>query len=331
MAVCYKETYSYMKSIGFVISHKENEERRALLPSHAILLDENIRRNIFVESGYSENMGVSDVEYSKIGINIVNRLEALSCDIICDPKIGDAEYLENLHEGQTIFGWVHAVQNRDITDRIINSKLSAIAWEDMFELGRHVFFRNNEIAGEAAIMHAFLLHGIFPYDAKVAVIGNGNVARGAMRILVSLGADITQYTRKTEKMLIKEMGQYDVIVNCLLWDTTRKDHIINRSDLSSLKKGCLIVDISCDRAGAIETSVPTTIENPMYVVDGVTHYVVDHTPSIFYRTISNSLSEIVCKYIPELLTGDWSGTISNALCIENGSIIDRRINLFQNR
>lgn len=320
-----------MKTVGFVKSHKENEQRRALLPEHVNSLPKEILQNIYIEEGYAANMGINDDEFSSLGIKVVSREDALLCDIICDPKIGDAEYLNSLHEGQTIFGWVHAVQNRDITDKIINSGLTAVAWEDMNDLGRHIFWRNNEIAGEAAIMHAFSLYGFFPYEAKVAVIGNGNVARGAMRILVSLGAEIMQYTRKTEKMFVREMGDYDVIVNCLLWDTHRKDHIINRSDLSKLKKGGMIIDISCDRAGAVETSIPTTIDNPTYEVDGILHYVVDHTPSIFYRTISRSLSEIVCTYLPELMTDNIGKTLSGAICIEKGVIRDSRIIDFQNR
>lgn len=258
-------------------------------------------------------------------------MKFLKKDILVDPKIGDGEYLDNLRQGQIIFGWVHAVQNRDIADKIINNKATAIAWEDMYHSGRHTFWRNNEIAGEAAIMHAYSLHGIFPYETKVALIGTGNVARGAYRILVSLGADVVQYNRRSEKLFIEEMDQFDVIVNALLWDTSRKDHIINKEDLKKLKHGALIIDISCDRAGAIETSIPTTIENPTYVVDGVTHYVVDHTPSIFFKTISRSLSEIVVDNLPMIMTGELSDELISATAIRDGEIIDRRIIDFQGR
>ena len=92
-----------------------------------------------------------------------------------------------------------------------------------------------------------------------------------------------------------------MIINAILWDTTRKDHIIYRSDLKRMKRGSIIIDISCDRNGGIETSVPTTIENPIYVVDGVAHYVVDHTPSLFYKTTSGSLSEVFVQYIDNLI------------------------------
>ena len=317
-----------MKTIGFPISHKENEKRRAIIPRDLALI-----KNcdyIYIEQGYGDVLGYSDADYQQYGVHISTREEVLKQDIICDPKIGDAEYLNTLHN-QVIFGWVHAVQNRDVTDVILQQKLTAIAWEDMFEGGRHLFWRNNEIAGEAALCHAYLLHGIFPYNTKVAVIGRGNVARGALRTLNFMGADVVVYDRHTEKLLSKEIGEYDVIVNALLWDTTRKDHIIYREDLQRMKKGAMIIDVSCDRAGAIETSVPTTLENPTYVVDGITHYVVDHTPSLFYKTTSECISEVVCRFIDNLVERSDNTILTKALSIQDGTIIDQRIVEFQNR
>lgn len=318
-----------MKTIGFVISHKENEYRRALLPYD--LMKVKNTSSVYIEQGYGDVVGYTDDDYRKYGVNICSRDVALRQDVICDPKIGDAEYLELLTQGQTIFGWIHAVQNKDITDKIINAGLTAITWEDMYYKGRHVFWRNNEIAGEAAIMHAYSLHGIFPYDTKVAIIGNGNTARGAYRILASLGAEIVQYNRKTEYLLREEIGNYDVIVNAVLWDTKREDHIIYKEDLKRMKRNALIIDISCDRNGGIETSIPTTIENPVYEVDGIVHYVVDHTPSLFYRTISKSLSAICSGYIDMLVEDRFDDVLKRAVAIKSGSIVDERINLFQKR
>jgi len=174
-------------TIGFPISMKENENRRALIPSDII----NIKNKscVYIENGYGIKLGYEDREYCKFGVNVCNRDEVLRKNIICDPKIGDADYL-NILKNQIIFGWVHAVQNKKITDVLVKNKITAYAWEDMFEDGRHVFYRNNEIAGEAAIMHAYLLHGLFPYDTKVAIIGRGNIARGAIKIHSNVGADI---------------------------------------------------------------------------------------------------------------------------------------------
>ena len=320
-----------MKTVGFVISHKENENRRALVPEDISKVKN--KHLLFIEKGYGDVLGFTDEDYILQGIGgVCSREEILKKDIICDPKVGDAEYLEQLHE-QTIFGWIHAVQNRDITDKIINAKLTAYAWEDMFEMGRHVFWRNNEIAGEAAIMHAYLLHGIFPYNTKVAVLGRGNTARGAIRMLNDMGAQVCTYDRKTEKLFQKELGQFDVVVNSILWDTTRKDHIIYREDLKRMKPGAMIVDISCDRAGAVETSIPTTIENPDYIIDGIRHYVVDHTPSLFYKSTSFSISKVVVSFLDYLISDCdiEEKTLNESLIIEDGMIVDQRIIDFQKR
>ena len=317
-----------MKTIGLPISRKENEFRRAVVPEH--LAHVQYCEQLYFEKGYGEVLGFSDRDYEKYGAHIITRDEVLTKDIICDAKIGDAYYLGDLHD-QTIFGWVHLVQNRDITDTVLQGRLTAYCWEDMYEKGRHSFWRNNEMAGEAAIMHAFRCYGEMPYNTRVALIGRGNVANGALRILTCLGADVTIYNRKTEQLLRDELERYDVIVNALLWDTSRKDHIIYREDLRRLKQNALIIDVSCDRAGAIETSIPTTIEQPTYMVDGVMHYVVDHTPSLFFKTASKGISEEVCKYLDQLVLDKPGKVLMDSMGVRNGEIIDQRIIDFQGR
>ncbi|MGN1443039.1 MAG: N(5)-(carboxyethyl)ornithine synthase [Acutalibacteraceae bacterium] len=318
-----------MKAVGFPISHKENENRRAIIPEHIKLMKSP--ESLYFEKGYGEILGIDDSEYSNLGCRICSREEALSKQIICDPKIGDADYLESLKPGQTIFGWVHATQNKDITDKIIKNAVTAYAWEKMFYNGRHVFWRNNELAGEAAVMHAFQCFGIMPYETKVAVIGKGNTARGVVKILNMLGADTFQYDRRTEKLFKEEIGKYDIVINCVLWDVTRKDHIIAREDLKRMKKNSMIIDVSCDRHGAVESSEPTTIENPTYIVDGIVHYVVDHTPALYYKTFSKDNSETVYPYIEQLMTDKPDKVLQSALIIKDGIIIDEEINRFQRR
>lgn len=317
-----------MRTIGFVISHKEQENRRALLPEHL----KNIRNtsHIYLESGYGEVLGFSDEEYAKAGAHICPRQEAMTCDIICDPKAGDGEYLSELHN-QTVFGWMHVVQNKDVTDKVIASGLTAYAWEDMFDGKQHIFWRNNELAGKAAVTHACLCHGALPEHAKAAILGKGNTARGALTALQSMGAEITVYGRENEALFRSDLPIYDIIVNAILWDTRRKDHIIYREDLKRMMKGALIIDISCDRAGGVETSIPTTISKPIYSVEGITHYVVDNTPSLFYKTASKYISEVVSMYCDDLIEGKDNLILQNAKCIEKGHIIDQRINEFQHR
>ncbi|MDU2201797.1 MAG: N(5)-(carboxyethyl)ornithine synthase [Anaerococcus hydrogenalis] len=318
-----------LRTIGFPISHKENEFRRVIVPK-------DIKRMkhpeyLYFEKNYGGVLGIDDKEYEDIGCKILSHEEVLNMDAVCDPKIGDADYLENLKEGQIIFGWIHATQNIDITDKLISKKLSAFAWEKMYEEGRHIFWHNNELAGEAAIMHAFQCYGKMPYGCKVAVIGKGNTARGAIKVLHMLGAQVVQYDRHTEKLLSREIEKYDVIVNCILWDVKRDDHIIYKKDLKRMKKNSMIIDVSCDKNGGIETSIPTTIENPTYKVEGILHYVVDHTPSIFYKTFTLNNSKIIYKFLDEIIENKYDKVMKDALIVENGKILDEEINIYQER
>lgn len=86
-----------MKTIGFPISHKENENRRAIIPEHIIYMEHP--ENLFFQKGYGEVLGIDDDMYVKCGCHICTREECLNRDIICDPKIGDAEYLNVLNVG----------------------------------------------------------------------------------------------------------------------------------------------------------------------------------------------------------------------------------------
>ena len=127
------------------------------------------------------------------------------------------------------------------------------------------------------------------------------------------------------------MTAFDVIVTAILWDTSRKDHLIYQTDLERFKPGTLIIDVSCDENGAVETTVPTTLENPIYEINSVIHYAVDHTPTIFYRSTSSAISKETYKYIDDLVEGRPNVILKNALIVEQGRIIDERINQFQNR
>lgn len=315
---------SVMKMIGLPISHKENENRRALIPSDAAKVSHP--ECLLIERGYGDILGFTDDDYLNAGAKIGSRDEVLACPIICDPKIGDAEYLPSLRN-QAIFGWIHVDLHHELADVIKAGRLSAYAWEMMYEGGRHVFWRNNEIAGEAAIAHAYLCHGVFPSATKVALLGRGNAARGALRSLYTMGAEVRQYDRHTESLLRDELQEYDVVVNAVLWDQMRDDHVIYRTDLKRMKRGSMIIDISCDRAGAIETSVPTSIDAPTYVVDGIVHYAVDHTPALFYKSTTDAISSVLPRYLDGLIAGGWCGNLS-ACIARDGIIVNETIKGF---
>ena len=280
---------------------------------------------LFFEEGYGVDLGYSDEEYTTCGVNIVSREEALKCDAIVDVKLGDADYFEELHPGKLLIGWAHAVQDVKFTDAVLAGNHTVIAWEEMFEDGRYIFYRNREIAGEAAIIQAYQYCGKMPYETTVAILGNGYTAKGALRILHGLGAEVDVYRRDLESLFKRKMNEYDVLVNCVMWDTSRTDRIIYKKDLKKLKKGAMIVDVSCNPNLEIETSRPTSIDDPVYKVDGITHYAVDNTPAMFPSTVTKILSEEFSKIVDMISEGNWSDMVRDAIIINKGHILDEAI------
>jgi N5-(carboxyethyl)ornithine synthase len=107
--------------------------------------------------------------------------------------------------------------------------------------------------------------------------------------------------------------------------------VISLEDLRRMKPGSMIVDVSCDRHGGIESCVPTTIEAPTYYAEGILHYAVDHTPSLYYKTFTSNNSNVLYPYIEELILGVPGKVLQDSLIIERGIIVDQQINIYQNR
>ena len=316
-----------MKQIGFLIPKKNCEKMRALLPKHL----SNVKHvgHLVFEDGYGQALGLSDRDYIQAGAKIAPRNSIYECPVICNPKLTVQD--ASLADGKTLFGWIHAVQGRQMTDLLVSHSMTAIAWEEMYEGNRYLFWRNREIAGEAAVLHAFQIWGRFPYESKVAIIGRGMVATGAIRVLERLGCPVTIYNRETSPQLRFELDRYDVIVNAVLWDVFQKDHLIYREDLKKMRAGSMIIDISCDEAMGIESSRPTTVDDPVYYEDGVLHYAVDNTPTVFYMSGVDAISAAVCHHIDPLIEGRTDVVLEKATIIQDGNILDQRIIDFQGR
>jgi len=313
--------------LGFPIPEKQDERRRALLP-HDLegVPDASL---LMFQRGYGDTLGYNDEAYELHGARVAERGEVDECPIICDPKpVLTAGYFR---PGKTLFGWIHAVQGRRITDVLLSNRMTAIAWEEMFEEGRHSFWRNNEISGEAAVAHAFLQLGRVPYGCTVAIIGKGNVARGAIRAVERAGCTVMVYDRRTSPLLRTEIAKYDVIINAVLWDVFRTDHLVYEEDLERMKPGSMIIDISCDEGMGIETSRPTSIADPVYYHRGVLHYAVDHTPALYFRTATESISRVVARFVSDLSGGCDNPVLRKATIIRDGRILDERITRYQHR
>jgi len=318
-----------MRNIGFVISGKENERRRAVLPHHLVKVRH--RSNLIFERGYGLPFGIPDEAFEAMGCKVMDRDAVYEMDVICNPKAPEPNERDRFRKGQTLFGWMHAVQGRATVDLLLDKKMTAVAWEDMFVGGRHCYWRNNEIAGEAAILHAANYLGRLLDGTRAAVIGTGNCARGAIRSLGRLGSTVQVYDRESISLLRDELPEFDLVVNAVLWDVFRKDHIIYRSDVARMRRNAMIIDISCDEAMGIETSRPTSISDPIYIVDDVIHYVVDHTPSLYFQSATDAIGEVTARFLDVLVEETSDACLDAATVVRDGQIIDERISRFQER
>lgn len=179
-----------MKTMGFVNSRKENEKRFALLPQDlADSLD--LASNLCFETGYGARLGIPDAQYQETGAHIVSRDNILqSCDIICDVKAGDAEYLNRLADGRTIFGWVHPHVSGELRQTLLKKRFSVYAWEEMMEQGilkqhgERIEMQYQSAAACGVVVPATALRSIPPMEVPVCYGG-----------VVLFVIDVQQYER----------------------------------------------------------------------------------------------------------------------------------------
>ncbi|NQT57431.1 MAG: NAD(P) transhydrogenase subunit alpha [Bacteroidetes bacterium] len=360
-------------------SRKEDERRLPIHPEHFIRLPEQVRRQLIFEEGYGIPFGITDSEISDQSGGVTTRHELLAGIgnvILPKPVLKD---LEELCEGGILWGYPHCVQQRSHTQAAIDRKQTLIAFEDMFvwspsgQMGRHTFYKNNEMAGYCAVLHALQLKGIdghYGNQRKVVIFSFGAVSRGAIYALKARGfRDITiciqrpdhevreevlacHYVRIREgnegeariwvvehdgsgRPLIDLLNESEIIVNGTLQEPDHPILFVTKDELSYLKPGCLIIDISCDEGMGFFFAKPTSFKNPLFKIGQVDYYAVDHTPSYLWESASRAISAALIVHLPTVLAGyeSWqkNETIRQAVNIDAGVIQKPDIISFQNR
>ncbi len=369
-----------MLKLGVIgTSKKENERRIPIHPDHFPRLPEQIRRQLVFEQGYGTLFGMTDAEIASQTGGTATRHELLAdlgAVVLPKPVLED---LEALREGGILWGWPHCVQQRALTQVAIERKQTLIAFEEMFvwgpdgHVGRHTFYKNNELAGYCAVLHALQLKGIdghYGNQRKTVIISFGAVSRGAIYALKARGfRDITiciqrpdhevreevldcHYVRirrgeegearllvvehdGAERPFLDLLGEADIIVNGIFQDPDHPLMFVTEDEISSLKRDCLIVDVSCDEGMGFPFAKPTTFEEPMFKVGTIDYYAVDHTPSYLWESASRSISAALIVHLPTVLAGreSWheNETIRRAVVIDKGVIQKPEILSFQGR
>lgn len=177
-------------------ARKPDERRLPIHPAHLERIDADLRARMVVERGYGTRFGVGDEEIEPLVGAMADRAEVIArADVVLLPKPQVAD-LEQLRDGQTLWGWPHCVQDRAITQLAIDKGLTLIAWEAMNHwrsdggFGLHVFHKNNELAGYCSVLHSLQLCGStgdYGRRLSAVVIGFGATARGAVTALNAFG------------------------------------------------------------------------------------------------------------------------------------------------
>ncbi|MCR8924415.1 N(5)-(carboxyethyl)ornithine synthase [Dasania sp. GY-MA-18] len=334
--------------IGVIGSSRKVDERRfPIHPEHLSRIPEALRRQLIFEEGYGAPFGISDSDIAALTGGIATRhqlLADLDTVIITKPVLAD---LQELREGATLWGYVHCVQQLDITQAALDRKQTLIAFEDMFiwspngYIGRHTFYKNNEMAGYCAVIHALQLKGIdghYGNQRKTIIFSFGAVSRGAIYALKAHGfRDITICIQRPEHEVREEVldctyvrvrtgnegearmivvdhdgstrplteliSESDIIVNGTFQDTEHPTDFVTEAESACLKPNSLIIDVSCDEGMGFFFAKPTTFKQPLFKYKTIDYYAVDHTPSYLWESATRSISAALIVYLPTVLAG----------------------------
>ena len=328
-------------------SRMENEQRVPVHPKHLSRLPEPLRKQLIFEKGYGEPFSISDADIAAQTGGIATRQEILAdigSVIISKPIEAD---LRELKEGGNLWGYVHCAQQREVTQTAIDRKLTLIAFEDMYvwgpsgQVGRHTFYKNNEMAGYCAVLHAVQLKGIdghYGNQRKTIIFSFGAVSRGAIYALKAHGfRDITICIQRPDhevreevldchyvtmrcgdegeaRMMVEEhdgtsrslcdlISEADIIINGAYQDPNRPLNFVTEDETDCLKDGALIIDVSCDEGMGFYFAKPTTFDEPIFKVGTVDYYAVDHTPTYLWESASRSISAALLVHLPSVLSG----------------------------
>ena len=335
-------------TIGVIGTSRKTDERRyPIHPAHLMRIPEKLRKKMIFEQGYGAAFNMSDEEIAALTGGIATRsdiLTQLGTVIIAKPVLAD---LQELKEGGTIWGYVHCVQQQAITQAALDRKLTLIAFEDMFvwspqgNVGRHTFYKNNEMAGYCAVLHALQLKGIdghYGNQRKTIIFSFGAVSRGAIYALKAHGfRDITICIQRPDhevreevldchyvkvrpgiegeaRMIVVEhdgsqrpltelISEADIIVNGTYQETANPVNFVIESEADCLKPNSLIIDVSCDEGMGFFFAKPTTFKHPMFSYKTTDYYAVDHTPSYLWESATRSISAALIVYLPTVLAG----------------------------
>ncbi len=332
--------------IGVPREIKSNENRVALTPSGAEILKMH-GHSVLVETNAGAGSGFKDADYIAHGAEIIPTAASVfeQAEMIMKVKEPIAQEYPLIRAGQLLFTYFHFAAGRELTEAIVKSRSIAVAYETVqrADMSLPLLIPMSEVAGRMAPQEGakylektmggrgVLLSGVPGTEpGNVIVLGGGIVGTNAAKIAAGLGANVTildnnlyrlRYLddvmpRNVSTMMSnpynvrKVIKHADLVIGAVLIPGAKAPHLVTRDMLKDMKEGSVLVDVSVDQGGCIETCKPTTHENPTYVVDGVVHYCVANMPGAVPMTSTIALTNATLPYALQLADLGYEKAIS---------------------
>lgn len=318
--------------IGSVKEIKRHEYRVGLTPS-CVRAYVTEGHSVRIQKASGIDAGYEDAEYKAAGAILCDTAEEIweASDMIVKVKEPQPDEYPMMREGQILYTYLHLAADEMLTKEMLQRKVKGVAYETV-ETPEHslpLLRPMSEIAGRMSIQEGarflerpqggrgVLLGGIPSVEkGKVAILGGGVVGTHAAKMAVGLGADVTildvnidrlnylddvfagrvhlLYSNQAHLDLVLE--QSDLIVGAVLIPGAKAPHLVKKGDLRRMKKGSVLVDVAVDQGGCIETTHPTTHDEPIFVIDDVVHYCVANMPGGVSRTSTQALTTATLPY-----------------------------------
>lgn len=320
--------------IGLPKEIKPQEHRVALLPSAVYQLVQRGHK-VIVETSAGQGSGYPDSEYEQAGATMVEPHASVfeQADLVVKVKEPLPPEYGMLRPNQLLFTYLHLAANRELTEVLMHSEVTALAYETI-EVNRRLPLLEpmSEIAGRMSILvggfflakhfggNGVLLGGVpGVLPGRVVVLGGGVSGINAARTATGLGADVTILDVDLERMrflditlhaahtlysneshLLSLLPTVDLLIGAVLVPGARAPKLIRRDMLRQMRPGSVLVDIAIDQGGCAETSRPTTHDDPIFEEEGVIHYCVANMPAAYARTATQGLANVTFNYIEAL-------------------------------
>ena len=318
--------------IGVPKEIKADEYRVAMMPVGVEVLVKG-GHQVFVEASAGASSGFTDETYKRAGATIVpTHAEAISdMEMVIKVKEPQTPEIALFRPGQIVFTYFHFAASPELTQGCLESEIVAIAYETIKDRSGKLpcLTPMSEIAGKMSIQEGakylekpmmgrgILLGGVPGVaPADVVVLGAGIVGTHAARVAAGLGANVVLMDINLERLrylsdvmpanvrtifsdvhTVRDyLRQADLVVGAVLIPGAKAPRLVTRQDLTEMRNGCVIVDVAIDQGGSVETSRPTTHQQPTFVVENVVHYCVTNMPGAVGRTSTIALCNATLPY-----------------------------------